>query len=125
MGKASETFRQRLSEAVAERGGKSALSRNAGFARLSIDRWIAGETVPTLDDAEALANAVGLDFPEMIGKEPLPRAWREIIGRVGRIDESQVPAIVAGIQGILASLKLDEADRVAQDAKKLPRPPKR
>lgn len=127
MSKMSQAFKSAIESAFSERGARAEFLRRSGISQNTVHLWQKGERVPDLDQAEVAAKALGRPPQEILFPEDqeLPTAWREIIRRVGSVDESQVNAVVAGIQGILASLQLDEADRLADQAKKLPRPPKR
>lgn len=71
MGKPSETFRNYLSEAIKSgKIKKSPLSQKTSITRPQLDRYISGESVPDLDAAQAIADALGVPLIEMLGTPP-------------------------------------------------------
>lgn len=73
--KVSERFRQALETAIESgRISKIQLSRKSKIARPSIDRYLDGDNVPGLDQAEKLAEACGYSLVEFLKSDgqPLP-----------------------------------------------------
>lgn len=124
MSKLAEFFRVQLGRALEPHGAVASAATKSGLSRQTVDHWIAGRRVPDLDQVQAIADALEKPPQELLFRDISP-AWREVIRRIGDLDESQVSAVIAGISAALAAIRLDEKERGVQNSHKLPRSPKR
>lgn len=73
MDKASELFRKSLSEAIKSgRISKKELSEKTGVSRSHLDRYLDGLTVPKLDHASKIAQAIGTTLAKILQGEKPP-----------------------------------------------------
>lgn len=104
-------------------GAVARFCERSGLPRQTVEYWLKHGTVPNLDKIDQIAAGFGVEPRDLFSD--LSPAWREIVRKVGDVDETQVPAIIAGIRGALAGLRLDQAESLVKGADKLARPPKR
>ena len=64
--KSVKVLRKRLTDSLAKHGEVVALARKTGINRGTIDKWIAGESVPNLDFLDQLAEGLGATPWELI-----------------------------------------------------------
>lgn len=75
--KVPEIFRKKLSAATAGHGVRAEVCRKAGIARNTIERWISGESSPTIDGLDSLADALDMKPWQLIqadDEETVPKA---------------------------------------------------
>lgn len=95
MPKASEIFRNRLAQAIKEkRGLQGELEKSGVTTRQSLYNYAEGKTVPDLDVAEKIANAIGTTLSDLIiGGEghPIDECFRRALEAIkkARSDEGQ------------------------------------
>lgn len=120
-----DIFKNRFAIAIAKWGKHEDFAKKAGISRATVTRWLAGENTPDLNQVESAARVldkapIDLIMSDEDAKE-LSLAWREVIRRVGKLDETEVDAIVTGIRAVRAGRKLDEAERLTNLQGKLPK----
>lgn len=78
MSKASEIFRNKLAEILnSEKISRSELHRRSGVPRPNFDVYLSGKSVPGLDQAEKIANALGYSLGEFLSGTEAPAAATE------------------------------------------------
>lgn len=90
---------------IRRRVSKSELCRGADITRPTLDRWLSGESSPTLENLERLANALSIGVWEFLRPEQAKPS--------GNTDESRL-LVLGALIAALAPLEEDEL-RAAAD----------
>ncbi len=110
------TLSIRLAELRTAQGlSQAALARILGVSRGAVHNWEAGHRTPTLEQASALATALGCTVDELIRPTEGPSTWPTADDLLARaFGPSRPPASDAYRLGVLAELRCQtgEADRV-------------
>lgn len=92
----------------------SDLARKSGVSRPTLDKWLSGESTPTLDYLDKIAEALDTTPAALLAEDqgPLPAS---MLARLARCDEHEI----AAIQATLAIF-----DRAAERSAKTEKKPK-
>lgn len=66
MNKSLQSLRLKLEASLSKHGAKAEISRRSGIHPNSIDRYLSGENVPSLDAVDQLADALEIDAWDLI-----------------------------------------------------------
>jgi transcriptional regulator with XRE-family HTH domain len=71
--KASSAFRINLRRICAKKGiTQGVLAERTGLARITINRFLQGKTQPQLDEAQEIAEAIGVSLNRLLDEPPAP-----------------------------------------------------
>lgn len=76
MDRLAKTFKERLRAALADsgHGSKAALRRQVQISQPKLDRWLAGETSPDLEDFEQVVHGLGWKLGDLLSPGELPQS---------------------------------------------------
>lgn len=103
-------FKTRLGEILLEKNLKQAdLCRKTGISTALMSKYMTGKASPSLDNAQSIANALGITLDYLVGKEqaapPLPKDKAELLADYDSLNsEGQIL-----IMHLLGSLKLSHS----------------
>lgn len=102
MTRAAILFAKRLNEQLAPHGAVSEFCRKTGFARATVDRWLAAERAPELEQLEFVAQALGKEPWQLIAPEkmanPHEPVLRELFTRLLAMEQDQLDMLLTHVR---------------------------
>ena len=103
--KSWDLLRKRMNEKLAPHGAVSEFCRVTGFSRQGVDKWLGGETIPSMDKIDKIAEALGLQPWELIkpqGADSLvPDIKREFIQEILQLDDVTSAKLIPGFRTLI------------------------
>lgn len=114
MPNASKTFKARLQEAI-DKGtiSKTELARKSGVSRTHIDRYLNGDAVPGLDNAEKIANALHIKLSAFID-EGAPPGAPDVLGAIEIMGALKAER-KAGVDGPISKRLFEQCAEIQDD----------
>lgn len=121
MARAWNSLKKMLMVKGQERGFKTEFAKRLGVAPQAVQRYFAeeDETVPSLDQAEKMAEIIGFRWellqPEVAKQKPSRSSLLgEIVLELGRLDQTKLPGLLGYIRALGGSLAGESEDLVGK-----------